>query len=92
MSLLAWVLTGDAANVDAVSKLARPAKVYLPTAVEVTLEDGTTADADMYVWNGDAENLTSEEWKLEDFVKQRLEDWIDLFAGMEMCGDSLNEQ
>ncbi|KAF4985272.1 hypothetical protein FGRMN_11244 [Fusarium graminum] len=138
MPLLAWALTGDAANVDTVAKLARPAKVkgyaryavrhgdypaavkktdheidglllvletkserkklddfegevYLPTAVAVTLEDGTTADADMYVWNGEAEALTTEEWKLEDFVKDRLEDWIDLFAGVEMVGDSDSE-
>ncbi|KAF5677573.1 hypothetical protein FHETE_1624 [Fusarium heterosporum] len=138
LPLLAWALTRDAANIDIVAKLARPAKVkgyaryavhhgdypasikktdhevkglllvletksqrkklddfegevYLPTAVAVTLEDGTTADADMYVWNGDAEALTTEEWKLEDFVKDRLEDWIDFFAGMEMVGDSDSE-
>ncbi|KAM0203018.1 hypothetical protein ACHAPA_011485 [Fusarium lateritium] len=137
LPLLAWALTGDAANTAIVAALARPATVhgyaryavqhrdypaavkkeepghevdglllvfetrsqrrklddfegeaYTPTPVLATLQDGSTVDADMYVWGGDEEALSTEPWELEDFVKDRLEDWIDLFEGMELVGDT----
>ncbi|KAM0207277.1 hypothetical protein ACHAQI_007764 [Fusarium lateritium] len=137
LPLLAWALTGDAANTAIVAALARPATVhgyaryavqhrdypaavkkeepghevdglllvfetrsqrrklddfegeaYTPTPVLATLQDGSTVDADMYVWGGDEEALSTELWELEDFVKDRLEDWIDLFEGMELVGDT----
>lgn len=62
-------------------------EAYTPTPILATLEDGSTVDADMYVWGGDDEALSTEPWMLEDFVKDRLEDWIDLFEGMELVGD-----
>ncbi|CAJ0549708.1 hypothetical protein HG530_014353 [Fusarium avenaceum] len=62
-------------------------EAYTPTPVLATLQDGSTVDADMYVWESDLEALSTEPWKLEDFVKDRLEDWIDLFEGMELVGD-----
>jgi hypothetical protein len=63
-------------------------KGYTPTSVLVALENGSTVDADMYVWGGDDEDLSTEPWKLEDFVEDSLESWIDLFEGMKLVGDS----
>ncbi|KAF5657172.1 hypothetical protein FDENT_14221 [Fusarium denticulatum] len=132
--LLAWTLTGDAANTEPISALARPAKVsgyarytvrsrdYPPiikkdghevdgdlliletksqrkklddfegeihtaTSVHVVLEDGSVVEADMYVWAGDHDALSDEPWELDTFVKERLEDWLDLLEGMEMIGE-----
>ncbi|RTE71757.1 hypothetical protein BHE90_013831 [Fusarium euwallaceae] len=61
-------------------------ETYRVTAVAVELEDGSIVDADMYVWDGDMEDVSTEPWELDTFVKERLEDWIDLFEGMEMVG------
>lgn len=138
--LLAWVLTGDATQIDAVSRIifrahaedvARyslrgcdyPAairepgstlrgyllhpettsqrrklddfegEVYHVESVRVTiLAEGNgkgqgKVDADIYLWKGDKSKLSGELWDLEWFIKERLEDWIDLFEGMEMTGD-----
>ena len=51
------------------------------------MEDGTKVEADMYVWAGDMEKPSGERWDLEWFVRERLEDWLDLFEGMELVGD-----
>ncbi|RMJ08391.1 hypothetical protein CDV36_011984 [Fusarium kuroshium] len=63
-------------------------ETYKVTAVAVELEDGSIIDADMYVWDGDMEDVSTEPWELDTFVKERLEDWIDLFEGMEMVGEN----
>ncbi|KAI1070149.1 hypothetical protein LB507_007942 [Fusarium sp. FIESC RH6] len=62
-------------------------EAYKVTPVEVVMEDGTKVEADMYVWDGDIERLSDEPWELEWFVNERLEDWLDLFEGMELVGD-----
>ncbi|RFU33815.1 hypothetical protein B7463_g2579, partial [Scytalidium lignicola] len=67
-------------------------EAYLATPVSVTLLEGneghnTTVDADMYVWNGEMNAVSSDPWDLDTFVKERLEDWIELFAGMELVGE-----
>ena len=62
-------------------------EAYKITHVEVVMEDGTKVEGDMYVWDGDMEKLSDEPWDLEWFVKERLEDWLDLFEGMELVGD-----
>jgi len=62
-------------------------EAYKITPVEVVMEDGTKVEADMYVWDGDMEKLSDEPWELEWFIKERLEDWLDLFEGMELVGD-----
>ncbi len=140
--LLAWVLTGDASNVNLVAGLASPACVMgfaryavkgcdypaivrqdntcatvqgfvlqletaaqrkkldhfegelyrpVPVIAYLTNDNGKpqeqTIEADMYLWDGDMETLSSEPWNLEDFNAERLEDWLDLFEGMEMIGD-----
>ncbi|CEI40033.1 hypothetical protein FVEN_g2289 [Fusarium venenatum] len=134
LPLLAWVLTGDYSNINAVAKFTHPARVngyarfalhrcdYLATIkhessevdgllvrvetksqrqkvhdfegeiykampVNVILEGRTTVDADMYVWNGDAEKVSDKPWELQDFINERLEDWLDLFDGIELVGD-----
>lgn len=48
---------------------------------------GETIEADMYLWNGDRDLLSSEPWDLDTFISERLEDWLDLFDGMEMIGE-----
>ena len=42
-------------------------------------------DADVYVWNGEA-RLSRLPWDLEVFKRDRLDDWLDLFSGMELVG------
>ncbi|KAM3509183.1 hypothetical protein MY11210_006438 [Beauveria gryllotalpidicola] len=46
---------------------------------------GETLDADIYVWAGDKEMLEEKPWELERFIEERLDDWLDLFDGMEMA-------
>lgn len=62
-------------------------EIYTPTSVDAVLEDGSVVEADMYVWAGDQDALSDEPWELNTFVKERLEDWLDLFEGMEMIGE-----
>ncbi|OAQ65870.2 AIG2-like protein [Pochonia chlamydosporia 170] len=47
---------------------------------------GEEVDADIYIWNGADESLTGEPWDLQYFIDERLEDWLDLFEGMELTG------
>lgn len=60
---------------------------YKVTPVTVRLDSGDTIEADMYVWNGNADAVSSEPWDLAKFTNERLEDWLDLFEGMELVGD-----
>ncbi|KAH7248638.1 AIG2-like family-domain-containing protein [Fusarium redolens] len=62
-------------------------EIYTSTSVDVVLEDGSVVNSDMYVWAGDEDALSDEPWELDTFVRDRLEDWIDLFEGMEMIGE-----
>lgn len=48
---------------------------------------GETVEADIYLWVGDKDMLTTEPWELRRFIEERLEDWLDLFDGMEMVGE-----
>jgi gamma-glutamylcyclotransferase (GGCT)/AIG2-like uncharacterized protein YtfP len=59
---------------------------YKVTPVTVSVESGEIAEADMHVWDGDREALSSEPWHLEVFIRDRLDDWIDLLEGMELVG------
>ncbi|EPE05632.1 aig2 family protein [Ophiostoma piceae UAMH 11346] len=65
-------------------------EVYKPVVVAVEIQTASTlehATADMYVWDSDMDKLSAEPWDLQEFIKTRLDDWIDLFDGMEMVGD-----
>lgn len=138
--LLAWVLTGDASQVEEISALIRSAKVenvaryslhgcdypgaieergssingYLlqpptlsqrkkpgdfegevsqvnPIQVMMLSHRGKTVEssieADIYLRNGDKFLVTNQSWDLKWFLQERLEDWIELSARMEMVGD-----
>ncbi|KAF4976748.1 hypothetical protein FZEAL_6627 [Fusarium zealandicum] len=62
-------------------------ETYKVTPALVELQVGSTVEADIYLWDGDIEGLSEEPWELDTFVKERLEDWIDLFEGMELVGE-----
>ncbi|WQF84616.1 Putative gamma-glutamyl cyclotransferase, protein AIG2 [Colletotrichum destructivum] len=68
-------------------------EVYQNETVQARLssdESGNTAsliEADIYLWNGDKDLVSDKSWDLDWFVRERLEDWIGLFEGMEMVGD-----
>lgn len=65
---------------------------YSPVAMDVTTFDQhgkaqqEVIDADVYVWNGERQALTSDSWEIEAFVKDRLEDWLDLSEEEELVG------
>jgi len=64
-------------------------ELYVATKIQVEVgEDGETVDADVYLWNGELDAVSSDQWELETFTRERLEDWIEIFAGIELVGDS----
>lgn len=64
-------------------------EAYTMTPVQVTVvgEEGQMVDADMYLWNGERDAVSVDRWDLDTFIRERLNDWIELFAGMELLGD-----
>lgn len=64
-------------------------EAYTMTPVQVTVigEEGRTVDADIYLWNGERDAVSMDPWDLDTFIRERLNDWIELFAGMELVGD-----
>ncbi|RDX57443.1 hypothetical protein OH76DRAFT_43656 [Lentinus brumalis] len=68
-------------------------EVYKPTPVlvETTDAEGKSqlVDADMYLWDGDGDELSTDGWELSVFIQERLDDWLDLFGGMELVGDAI---
>ncbi|KAF8716055.1 hypothetical protein AX14_012444 [Amanita brunnescens Koide BX004] len=63
-------------------------ETYLATQVDVQTVDGAeVADADIYLWNGDLDAISTEDWDLEIFIRERLDDWLELFGDMELVGD-----
>lgn len=56
-------------------------EAYLATTVNVRCFD-EFVEATAYVWAGE-DTVSDEPWDLEKFEKDRLEDWLDLFEGME---------
>ncbi len=64
-------------------------EIYLVTPIQVTIvgEEGQMVDADTYVWNGEREAVSTDPWDLDTFIRECLDDWIDVFAGMELVGD-----
>lgn len=55
-----------------------------------SLPTGEKVNADIYLWSGDKDLLDTEPWELKTFIEDRLEDWLDLFDGMEMVGEEEN--
>ena len=66
------------------------AYVVTPVQVNVVGEEGQVVDADIYLWNGERDAVSVDHWDLDTFIKERLDDWIELFAGMELVGDDDN--
>lgn len=63
-------------------------ETYLATQVDVHTVDGAeVADADIYLWNGNLDAISAEDWDLEMFIRERLDDWLELLGGMELVGD-----
>lgn len=68
-------------------------EVYQTETVQARLlSDGSgnaesLIEADIYLWNGDKDLVSDKSWDLDWFVRERLEDWIGLFEGMELLGD-----
>lgn len=62
---------------------------YRRQCVQVELSHSTvTVPAFVYVWQDALDNiLPYQDWSYEFFREHRLEDWLDLFDGMEMVGD-----
>lgn len=61
---------------------------YTLTQVTVIVEKNglqERVDADVYLWNGDAE-VSHLPWDLEVFKRDRLDDWLDIFSGMQLVG------
>ncbi|KAE9388493.1 hypothetical protein BT96DRAFT_1004138 [Gymnopus androsaceus JB14] len=53
----------------------------------IIAETEEVVDADVYLWNGEPDEVSKDPWDLAAFIKDRLEDWIDIFCGMELVGD-----
>jgi gamma-glutamylcyclotransferase (GGCT)/AIG2-like uncharacterized protein YtfP len=50
-------------------------------------EKGFEVEANVYLWVDDYEKLELDgEWSYDIFEKERLDDWLELFSGMEMVG------
>jgi hypothetical protein len=56
---------------------------YRMENVVVINETGEKLDAIAFLWAGPECELTKTEWDIDEFMKDRLEDWLDLFDGME---------
>ncbi|OAA57533.1 AIG2-like protein [Niveomyces insectorum RCEF 264] len=69
--------------------------MYAPTRVvekRLDFDDQPTeetAEANMYVWEGGMDVLSSEPWELSRFVKKRLRDWLELFEGLERVSNAM---
>lgn len=57
------------------------AYIRTPVAVDV---GGETVEADTYVWMKDRSELGDEDWNFTFFESERLDDWLELFRGMEL--------
>ncbi|KAK0438501.1 uncharacterized protein EV420DRAFT_1209270 [Desarmillaria tabescens] len=64
-------------------------EAYIVTPVQVAVE-GQMVDADIYLWNGEPDAVSTDCWDLDTFIRERLDDWIELFAGIELVGDDVD--
>jgi hypothetical protein len=51
-----------------------------PVQVTVVGEEGQMVDADIYLWNSERVAVSVDRWDLDTFIRDRLNDWIELFA------------
>jgi hypothetical protein len=64
-------------------------EAYAVILVQVTVvgKEDQMVEADIYLWNGERDAVSVDRWDLDTFIRERLDDWIELFAGMELVGD-----
>ena len=68
-------------------------ETYKVSSIVVTIESSNEeVDADVYLWAGDGEAITGEPWDSNAFIRDRLDDWLDIFSGMEMIGKGGTEE
>ncbi|VUC31084.1 unnamed protein product [Clonostachys rosea] len=48
---------------------------------------GEVVDGEIYLWQGPRDDLLLEGWDLKKFIQERLQDWLDLFEGIELVGE-----
>ncbi|CAL1703204.1 unnamed protein product [Somion occarium] len=65
-------------------------ETYKLTTVTVNVSDESVVEAGAYVYCGDHDRVADEPWDPSTFVKERLEDWLDIFDGMEVLDDEGN--
>ena len=63
------------------------AYVVIPVQVAVVGKEGQMVDTDIYLWNGERDAVSVDHWDLDTFIWERLDDWIELCAGMGLVGD-----
>ena len=64
-------------------------EAYTVAQVQVTvIGEAQMVDADTYLWNGERDAVSVEPWDLDTFIRESLDNWIELFAGMELVGDA----
>lgn len=65
---------------------------YAVAQLQVTVvgEEDRVIDADVYLFNGDSDDILAGPWDLDWFIRERLEDWVELFAGMRLIGDEID--
>jgi len=56
---------------------------YKLETVHVVSEPGMECEAFAFVWDGEREELEDREWSFAEFENKRLQDWLDLFDGVE---------
>jgi len=67
-------------------------ETYKVSSIVVTIESSDEeVEADVYMWAGDGEAITGEPWDFNAFIRDRLDDWLDIFSGMEMIGEDETE-
>jgi gamma-glutamylcyclotransferase (GGCT)/AIG2-like uncharacterized protein YtfP len=59
---------------------------YSRTLVHAVGEDGEELETFVYLWSGPEDALDEGSWDFEYFERERLDDWLMLFDGMEMIG------
>ncbi|KAK0729214.1 hypothetical protein B0T21DRAFT_370598 [Apiosordaria backusii] len=60
----------------------------VPVQVDIVGETGSrSVAADMYLWNGPMERISPDPWDLDAFIRDGLEDFLDVFDGMEFDGE-----
>lgn len=69
--------------------------IVTPVQVTIVGEEDQMVDADVYLWNGErgrhiCDAVSLDRWDLDTFIRERLDDWLELFAGMESVGDNAN--